>query len=62
MLHLPGVIDAELVGEFDLIERVLKQLQLVAVIPRPRQLMFVEDAEFHDAYSYGLGVRSVVGL
>ena len=47
VLDLPRVVDAEPVGEFDLIERVLEQALLVAVVPRPRQLMFVEDAEFH---------------
>ena len=47
MLDLPGIVDAELVGEFDLVERVLEQALLVALVPRPRQLMFVEDAEFH---------------
>ena len=47
MLDFPGVIDAETVGQLDLIQRILEQLQLVAVMPGPRQLMFVEDAEFH---------------
>ena len=47
MLDFPGVIDAEPVGEFDLVERVLEQPVLVAVVPRPRQLMLVENAEFH---------------
>ena len=49
MLHFPGVIDAELVGQFDLVERVLEQLELVAVLPRTRQLVLVEDAEFHES-------------
>ena len=47
VLDLPGIVDAELVGEFDLVECVLEQLELVAVVPRPRQLMLVEDAETH---------------
>src|SRR6202158_3895871 len=47
VLDLPGIVDAELVGEFDLIERLLKQLVLVALVPRPRKLVFVENAEFH---------------
>jgi hypothetical protein len=46
VFDLPGVIDAEFVGEFDLIERLLKQPVLVALIPRARQLMLVENAEF----------------
>ena len=47
MLDFPGVIDAELVGEFDLIERLLEQPVLVALVPRARQLVLVENAEFH---------------
>jgi hypothetical protein len=30
------VIDAEPVGKFDLVERVLKELQFVPVVPGPR--------------------------
>jgi hypothetical protein len=47
MLGFPGVVDAEFVGEFDLIERLLEQPALVAIVPRPRKLMLVENAEFH---------------
>jgi hypothetical protein len=47
VLDLPGVIDTEPVGELYLIERVLKQLEFVTFMPRPRELMFIEDAEFH---------------
>src|SRR6266852_6750443 len=47
MLDLPGVVVAELVGELDLAERVLQELVLALGAPRPRQLVFVEDAEFH---------------
>ena len=47
VLDLPGVVDAELVGEFDLIERLLEQPVLVALVPRPRQLVLVENAELH---------------
>ena len=47
MLDFPGVVDAELVGEFDLLERLLEQPMLVALVPRPRQLMLVENAELH---------------
>jgi hypothetical protein len=47
VLDFPGVVDAEFIGEFDLIERLLKQPVLVAIVPRPRQLMLVENAEFH---------------
>ncbi len=48
VLDFPGVVDAELVGEFDLVERLLEQPVFVALVPRPRQLVLVENAEFHD--------------
>ena len=47
MLDFPGVVDAEPVGEFNLIERLLKQPVLIALVPRARQLVLVENAEFH---------------
>ena len=47
VLDLPDVIDAEPVGELDLIERVLIKPQLGILIPRLRQLVFVEQPEFH---------------
>src|SRR5260370_19507930 len=47
VLDFPSVIDAEFVGEFDLIERLLEQPALLALVPRPRQLMLVEKPEFH---------------
>src|ERR1700704_971033 len=51
MLGFPGVVDAEFVGEFDLIERFLEQPALVAIVPRPRKLMLVKNAEFHGRFS-----------
>ena len=47
VLDLPHVLDAELVGELDLLERVLDQLALGVVGPRTRVLVLVEDAELH---------------
>jgi hypothetical protein len=47
VLDLPGVVVAEPVGQFDLVERVLIELQFAARQPRPRQLQLVEDPEFH---------------
>ena len=47
VLDLPDVIDAEPVGELDLIERVLIKAQLGILIPRLRQLVLVEQSEFH---------------
>ena len=47
VLDLPRVVDADAVGVLDLFERVLDQLVLGVVVPRPRQLVLVEDAELH---------------
>src|SRR3954454_24926080 len=49
VLDLPGVVEPEPVGELDLVEAVLEQLVLGVVGPRPRQLVLVEDPEFHAA-------------
>jgi hypothetical protein len=47
MFDLPCVVDAEFVCEFDLIECFLKEVLFGVVVPGSRQLVFVEDAEFH---------------
>jgi hypothetical protein len=47
MLDLPGIVVAEPVGQLDLVERVLIELQLAAGQPGPRQLQLVKDPEFH---------------
>src|SRR3954470_1181928 len=47
VLDFPGVVDAELVGEFNLVKRLLKQLGFVTIVPRPWKLMLVEYPEFH---------------
>ena len=47
VLDFPCVVDPKLVGEFDLVERLLEQPLLVALVPRPRQLVLVENTEFH---------------
>ena len=52
MLDLPRVVVAALVGELDLLERVLVERQLVVRTPGPRQLQLVENAEFHRALSF----------
>ena len=48
MLHHPGVVVAEPVGSLELRQRVLVEPELVALLPRPRQLQLIEDAELHD--------------
>jgi hypothetical protein len=47
VLDLPGVIIAELVGEFDLRQRVLIKRLLIARLPGARQLEFVKYSKFH---------------
>src|SRR5205823_11162956 len=48
MLHDPGVVVAEPVGGLELRQRVLVELELVALLPWARQLQLVKDTEFHD--------------
>ena len=47
MLDFPDVVDAQLVGQFDLVERLLVKPQLGLFAPGLRQLMLVEQSEFH---------------
>ena len=47
MFDGPRMVDAEPIRELDLIEGVLEQLELTAFVPRPRELVLVEDAESH---------------
>src|SRR5579875_3155645 len=53
MLDLPRVIEAEPIGELHLLERLLNQAKLAALVPRPRELMLVEDPELHAGWSTG---------
>src|SRR5690349_22795319 len=59
MFDLPDIVDTELVRELDLIERVLKEPMLGVGRPRPRQLMFIEDAELQDRKSTRLNSSHV---
>ena len=54
VLHLPGVVDAQLVGQLDLVQRVLEKLQFGPLAPGFGVLVFVEDPEAHRS-----GSRSV---
>ena len=51
MLNHPGVVDAEPVRQFHLIERVLEQLLFRTRFPGTGQLQFVENTEFHGRLS-----------
>ena len=47
VLHFPGVVVAEPIGQRDLVQRLMKQIALVALVPGPRQLQLVENSEAH---------------
>src|SRR5204863_8968677 len=47
VLDFQGVIDADLVSELDLRQRLLKQALLAVRLPRPRKLMLVKDSKAH---------------
>src|SRR5262249_11687901 len=47
VLDLPDIVDAELVGELDLVERLLVQALLRILGPGLRQLVLIEKPEFH---------------
>ena len=51
VLDLPREIVAQLVGQLDLGEAVLKKLVLAGLGPRARELVLVKDAELHDGVS-----------
>jgi hypothetical protein len=51
VFHLPRVVEAEPVGELDLIERVPRELVLVVVTPWLRKLVFIENSELHTCSS-----------
>ena len=53
VLDFPGVIEAQLVGQFNLVQRVVEQLIFAVREPGLGQLQFVENAEFHFTYSAG---------
>src|SRR6516165_7969069 len=47
VLHLPGIVNAQAVRQLDLIQRVLEEAELGAGLPGTRQLVLIEDPEFH---------------
>ena len=48
MLDLPGLAEAQAVGQLDLVERVGEALALISRVPGPRKLVFVKHAELHN--------------
>src|SRR6185437_10149693 len=53
MLDLPRIVDADAVGEFDLLQCLAIDAMLGIRVPGTRQLMFVENAELHRPCSCG---------
>jgi hypothetical protein len=53
VLDLPGVIDADAVGELDLFQRFAIDAVLSIGVPGAWNLVLVEDAEFHRFISCG---------
>ena len=50
VLDLPNIVDAEPVGELDLVEGLLVKPQFGVLGPRLGQLMLVEKSEFHPRF------------
>src|SRR6516165_11970528 len=59
VLHLPGIVNAQAVRQLDLIQRVLEEAELGAWLPGTRQLMLVEDPEFHGRSFTGPALRGL---
>ena len=47
MFDLPCVVKAQPVGQLDLFKSLVKKIALVALVPGPRQLEFMENSEAH---------------
>ena len=47
VLYLPGIVEAKLVGQFDLLERILNELVFAGLFLVPWQLVLVENAKLH---------------
>ena len=58
MLDFPRVVVTELIAQFELRERILQKIEFRMRGPRPRELTFVEDAEFHRKSSLRVDPRS----
>jgi hypothetical protein len=55
VLHLPCVVDADSVSELDLFECLAIGAMFRIGVPRPWNLVFIEDAELHFIISRGAG-------
>src|SRR5215831_14522861 len=57
VLHLPGIVNPQAVCQLDLIQRVLEEAELGTWLPGTRQLMLIEDPEFHGRSFTGSALR-----
>ena len=63
VLDHPNVVVVEPVGQLDLLQGILKEIVLARGRPRPRQLMLIENAEFHSEgplLKHGLSVAGLI--
>jgi len=47
VFHLPRVVVSQPIGDLHLLQRLMKEIALVALVPGPRQLQLVENSEAH---------------
>jgi len=59
VLDLPDVVDPQTIGELDLVKRLLIKTQLGLLAPGLRQLVLVEQSEFHCSRSSPLTAGSM---
>ena len=50
VLYLPRVVDPVSIGELHLVEGLVKEPGFIALRPGARQLVLVEDSEFHGEF------------
>ena len=54
VLHHPGIVVAKLIGELELIERLLQQVVFARRRPGAWQLVLIEHAEFHGVVPFAV--------
>ena len=57
MLDFPNIVDAEPIGELDLVEGLLIETQLGVLALGLRQLVLIEQSEFHRPVSWRRWLR-----
>jgi hypothetical protein len=62
VLDFPRVVETQTVRENDLVEGLLKESVLVALVPRFRKLQFVENAKSQSSSPCRVGIKVTKGL